>query len=172
MTKSILNQEEKDFVLKNYKGISTQELVDMLNKKFNRSFSFNQIRWYKKARKLNSGINFRFKKGCIPHNKKKIGDEFIHELTGYTFVKVGEPRQWVQKQRYVYEQYYGKIPKGYNVIFADGNKKNFDIDNLMLVTEKEFRAMLDYKLFFKNDELTKTGLLIAKLKNKTKKVGE
>ena len=59
--------------------------------------------------------------------------------------------------------------------FADGNKQNFDINNLILISRAEDAVMNKKKLFFDNSELTKTGHLIAKVlisasKHKAKEV--
>ncbi len=66
----------------------------------------------------------------------------------------------------------GIIPNGYSVIFADGNKENFDIDNLLLVEVKDKLVAKNKHLLFEDRELTKTGLLIAKLINKVSEVKE
>lgn len=106
---------------------------------------------------------FSFKKGHIPASKKPIGYERIHP-DGYTFVKVAEPDVFIGKHRVVYEQYHGPIPENYNVIFADGNKSNFNIDNLVLVSNAELVIINTRKLRFKgNTEATKTGVMLAKL---------
>lgn len=55
-------------------------------------------------------------------------------------------------------------------MFADKNKRNFDIDNLILVSKSEDLIMNNNKLLFSNKELTKTGHLIAKVIDKTNKV--
>lgn len=112
---------------------------------------------------------FSFKKGHIPATKKPIGYERTHP-DGYTWVKVAEPDVFRPKHRVIYEQHYGPIPKGYNVIFADRNKSNFDIDNLILVSDAELCVMGTKKLLYKgNIEATKTGLTIAKLMLKIRK---
>lgn len=59
---------------------------------------------------------------------------------------------------------------GHKVIFADGNKRNFNIDNLILVTNSEALIMNKNKLIYEDVELTKTGSLIAKVIDKTNKL--
>ena len=41
------------------------------------------------------------------------------------------------KHRIIYEAHYGPVPDNYNVEFVDGNKLNFDLDNLVVRTRKE-----------------------------------
>ncbi len=50
------------------------------------------------------------------------------------------------------------------VIFADGNKKNFNIENLILVSRKELAVLNKNKLLRDNAELTNIGIAIAKIK--------
>jgi len=109
-----------------------------------------------------------FKKGNIPDNYRPVGSERI-SVYGYAEIKVADPNVWELKHRYIYKQHYGKIPDGYNVMFADKNRQNFDIDNLILVSKSEDLIMNRNELFFEDKELTKSGHLIAKVIDKTYK---
>ena len=55
-------------------------------------------------------------------------------------------------------------------MFADGDRTNFDIDNLILVSYQEQFIMNQRKLVKKDKELTKTGHLIAKVIDKQNKL--
>ena len=111
-----------------------------------------------------------FKKGNIPANRRPIGSERIDKRDGILikFRDGYKTRNWMPKSRYVYEQAYGTIPKGHKVIFADGNNRNFDLDNLVLVSNAEELIMNKRKLMKEDASLTKTGALIAKVLNKAK----
>lgn len=76
-----------------------------------------------------------FKKGNEPHNCLYDGAERI-DTEGYTFVRLSKAN-WILKQRLIYEKHYGYIPEGMVIIFKDGNKQNFDIDNLEAITREE-----------------------------------
>lgn len=113
-----------------------------------------------------------FKKGNIPANRRPIGSERIDKRDGSILIKVQDghlQKNWMSKSRYIYEQAHGKIPKGYKVIFADGNNRNFDLDNLILVSNAEELIMNQRKLMSNDAEFTKTGAVIAKVLNKAKK---
>lgn len=113
-----------------------------------------------------------YKKGNISSNNVSIGTERISK-NDYIEIKVKDGnlnRNWQPKHRYIYEQKYGAIPKGFKVIFADGNRRNFDISNLILVSASEELIMNRNNLFFKDKELTKTGSILAKVIDKTHKV--
>lgn len=185
----------KQFILDNYKGRYNQELADLFNQKFNTNITSRTIKSYKANNKLNSGLTGKFRKGQTPHNKGKkmpkevyekvkhtmfakgnvppnhrpVGSERISK-DGYIEVKVAEPNKWRLKQRVVYEEAKGKIPEGCPIIFLDGNKRNFDIDNLRCITRSEL-LYLNCNGLNNSNEITETGILMARLdsaKNKKK----
>jgi hypothetical protein len=106
-----------------------------------------------------------FKKGNIPKQHRAVGSERIN-AAGYIEVKVAEPRTWRKKHRIIYEEAYGKVLKGKRIIFADGNKLNLELDNLLLVTDNELLRMNNNNLIKENGDLTKSGLALTKLMNK------
>ena len=112
-----------------------------------------------------------FKKGNIPANARAIGSERI-DKNGYILIKIQDGHKnanWIRKHRYLYEQKYGKVPKGHKVIFADGNNRNFDLNNLIVVSDAEELIMNRNNLFKEDTELTKTGVVVAKLLDKVNK---
>lgn len=187
--------EMKQFILDNYKGRYNQELADLFNQKFNTNITSRTIKSYKANNKLNSGLTGKFRKGQTPHNKGKkmpkevyekvkhtmfakgnvppnhrpVGSERISK-DGYIEVKVAEPNKWRLKQRVVYEEAKGEIPEGCPIIFLDGNKRNFDIENLRCITRSEL-LYLNCNGLNNSNEITETGILMARLdraKNKKK----
>lgn len=112
-----------------------------------------------------------FKKGNVPANHRPIGSERVDNRDGSILIKVQDghlQKNWMPKGRYIYEQAHGKIPAGQKIIFADGNNRNFDLDNLILVSNVEELIMNKRKLMSKEAEFTKTGVVIAKVLNKAK----
>ena len=160
---SRFTEEEKQFIREHYKGIATPELTKMFNKRFNKEEANEVIRNWKKHNGLKNGVNTRFKKNQKAHNHKPIGSEFVCKKDGYTYVKIAEPNTWDLKQRVIYKEAYGDMPSDYNVVFADQDKQNFELDNLILVKRKVKLMAKNKRLFFENKELTKTGMLIAEL---------
>ena len=109
-----------------------------------------------------------FKKNHVPETIKNIGCVSI--LNGdYWRIKVADVKgqtntNWKLLHHHVFEKYYGKVPEGYTVIFADGDRDNMNIDNLILVEKRDVIYMNTKKYFTKgNSELTKTGANISKL---------
>ena len=190
--------EQIEFIRKIAKGKDTRTITELVNNKFGLNLKISQIQSCKSNHNIKSGIDCRFKKGNIPANKGKkgymnpeqyekckatmfkkgnippnrreIGSERI-DKNGYIEIKIQDGKlnkNWIKKHRYIYEQTNGKIPKGHKVIFADGNNRNFDINNLILVTNAEELIMNQRKLIGKDPDLTKTGAIIAKVLNKAK----
>lgn len=78
----------------------------------------------------------RFTKGNIPASYKPVGYERINK-DGYVEVKIAEPRTFRLKHRQVWIEHNGTIPPGCNIQFRDGNKQNFSIDNLYMISRSE-----------------------------------
>lgn len=110
-----------------------------------------------------------FKKGGVSLNHREVGSERI-TVDGIHEIKVAEPNVWKQKHRLIYESVYGEIPKKHKVIFADGNRDNLDISNLLLVSNAEELIMNRRHLITSDIELTKSGVNVAKLILKTAEV--
>jgi hypothetical protein len=72
----------------------------------------------------------------------------------------------VYKHTFLYEQANGKAPEGHIVIFLDGGKDNFSLDNLAPVTKAEQLKLSQLRLRFSDPELTQAGIAIIKHKNK------
>ena len=108
-----------------------------------------------------------FHKGNIPHNHRPVGSERIN-VDGYTEIKVAEPSKWRLKQRVIYEEATGeKLTKNDIVIFLDGDRQNFDINNLVRMTRAELVRYNQDHLYGEEVEINKTAVLVAKLKAKT-----
>lgn len=109
--------------------------------------------------------NTMFKKGNIPSNHRTVGSERI-TVDGFVEIKVAEPNKWKSKARIIYEQKFGKIPKGYIIIYLDGNKQNLELNNLKAISRKENLIMNHNNLRYNNKETTETALNLAKFMSK------
>lgn len=162
------SEEIKQFILENYQGISNAELTEKINKAFGTNIPVKSIKYYKTNHRLNGGITGRFEKGHIPRNSAPIGTE-KEAKNGYIYVKVNDIRgakknaNWVQKQRLIYEKHFGPVPKGHIVISKDGNRKNFDPDNLMLVSKAELLYLNMHGMIDSNKEITESYALVARM---------
>lgn len=183
--------EQRVFLKECVPGHSHKEITTAFNLKFKTNLKASQITGFIKNNKLNTGRTGFFPKGHIPHNKGKkgaggweptcfkkgrvphnhlpIGTELVRN-DGYLWVKIAEPRKWKQKHKIIWEKENGVIPRDHVIIFADGDRLNICIENLLLASRREMLVMNQKKLITKNKELTKTGLLVASLLVKTREV--
>ena len=173
----------KKFIYEHYIGVGPTEMTKLLNKTFNKQYSVGQIKGYYSRNKLDSGIDGHFSKGSIPFNKGKkkywiggeetqfkkghipvnyraVGSERIN-VDGYVEIKVADPNKWRLKHQVIWEETNGPIPKGYAVIFGDGNSLNLKPGNLVLVSRAQLSVMNRKRLIQNNAELTRTGAIIA-----------
>jgi len=124
---------------------------------------------HNKGKKVSSEVYKRcaptmFKKGNIPHNHREIGSTRL-STDGYIMIKIAEPNKWQLFQRYVWEKENGrKLLKNECVIFLDGNKENFDPDNLMAIKRSELARVNQNHRITDDPELTKTGIYVERVK--------
>jgi hypothetical protein len=184
----IWTKEEKEYLKQITPGHHYREIQELMNKKFNSDFTLEQIKGAINRYKLNTGFNGQFKKGHEPWNNNKkgivtggketqfkkgntpynympVGSERVNG-DGYVDVKVADPNKWKGKHILIWEKYNGPVPEGHAVIFGDGNRRNFDINNLIMVSRQQL-LQLNRNNLIKNDaNLTRTGVVIADLKIK------
>lgn len=55
----------------------------------------------------------------------------------------------------------GPVPPGHALIFADGNKQNITLENLILVTRAQLARLNQNNLIGGSADLTRAGLLVA-----------
>jgi hypothetical protein len=141
----------------------------LFNKQFGlrgkKKLTLYQIANALKRNSLSNGLPRCFQPGHIPKNKgvlQPVGTERIDE--GYAEVKIARPNVWKLKHHIIWEAAHGPVPKGHVIMFADGNKRNFDQDNLLLVSRKELATMNRFGLIFPDKELTKAGKVVAEFK--------
>jgi len=185
-------EKQANFIRENVKGTGAKKLTEMFNDYFKSNIKITSIRAFMKNNKLNNGIDGRFqngripsnkgtgtcpegckgtlfKKGAIPLNHRLVGSERV-TVEGYTEIKIAEPNKWRLKQQITWEKHNGNVPKGYVVIFGDGNKCNLDIDNLILVSRPQLFTLNMNNLIQNDVDLTRTGVIIADLYLKISKI--
>lgn len=102
----------------------------------------------------------QFKKGHKPANYKPVGTERVN-TDGYVEIKIADPRTWKGKHKIIWEAANGPVPPGHVLIFADGNKLNVTLENLLLITRRELAVMNKKGLIANKAELTKAGVTVA-----------
>lgn len=208
--------EQKQFIIENYKSMDWHSLCDLLNQKYGTNFnvkSLNRITYEMGLRKyernhftdeqriflmdniekysypkLTELFNEKFGTNCtqgavtqqcmtylqvkrgdnyIPHNAMEIGAEVTKEKAkGYetVYVKVASGlkdnrgEMWKPKHQVIWEQNNRPISDDEVVVFLDGNRNNFEPDNLYCITRKIMSLMNLNSWFTDNKELTLTAI--------------
>lgn len=84
----------------------------------------------------------RFAPGHLPQNTKELLTERVSS-DGYIYVKIAPGRSrkandcWVGKHVLEWERVNGPLPEGMIVRFGDGDRSNFDPDNLVALTRSQ-----------------------------------
>lgn len=186
--RKLLSKEQHEYFVNHQFGKTAKEFSQELNKKFGLNLTGPQIKNYRKNNNLHSGLTGRFKKGHTPVNKGKkfpnmppnsgqfkkghkppnwvpVGT-IRYTTDGYPKRKIAEPSKWESCHRVEWEKHNGPIPEGYSIVFLDGDKTNWSIENLACLSKNEVVRMNQDDLFTSDAALTKVGIGFTKLKNK------
>lgn len=124
----------------------------------------------------------QFKKvgGQVRGRDRKPGEERITK-DGYIEVRMDGPirrysyngkpysHYWKFKHVLVWEAVNGPVPKGHKIMFLDGNPKNLNIENLVLITHAEMAQLNRLGYYFKDHpDLTQIGLDLVRIRQKLK----
>lgn len=158
--KRIYTKEQIIFLERHITRLAYKELTASFNKTFTTNKSVGCIKAICALYGIKTGRNAQFT--SVP-----VGSEVVNKLD-YVIVKTDKKSSdgrpvWRGKHVLVWESVHGEIPKECKIIFADGNNRNFSIDNLVKVTSREFIYLNSNKLRFPDAELTKAAIGIAKL---------
>lgn len=182
MSNHTYSPEQVTFIKENTYGHSRKEITAMFNTHFGLELGDNQITAFIKNHHLKTGLDGRFPKGSIPFNKgkkgiggweptqfkkgnrpynyKPVGTERIN-TDGYVDIKIADPKTWKQKHIIIWEETNGPVPAGMCLIFADTNRLNVTLENLLLISRRELVVMNNRGLITNDPELTKTGIVVA-----------
>ena len=221
-----ITDEQRDFLISNFKGMDWKSLCDLFNRKYETHFStksLNRVVYengYKKYKRnhfteeqriflieniekysyprLTKEFNKKFNSDCtqgsitqqcltylkikkadsyIPHNAVNIGEETLkYKTTKYktTYIKVekgpknNQSEMWKPKHRIIWEEYNRAIAKDEVVIFLDGDKTNFELDNLYCISKKIMCVMNLNSWFTDSREHTLTAVKWCELYYKLK----
>jgi hypothetical protein len=182
-------KDQLEFIRLNVVGLRFNVLAEMFNEKFNTSYNSKQLRSIANSHGFHNGLKgydihrkgkklrldpkktHGFIKGHIPNNKKELGGEYV-DKNGYVLLKVSDDdsvchHRWRPKHIVLWEAENGPVPDGSVVVFLDGDKGNFNINNLILASRAECGLMNLNNLRSPSADLTQAGVAVAKLLIKT-----
>lgn len=176
-------EEQIQFLRENIAGRSYNDMTRLFNERFGLALNAGRIKSALDRYKLRNGRDGRFRRGRTPANKgkkrlwqggvetqfkpghmpntyKPVGAERISS-DGYAMVKVADPNKWRAKHVVMWEQVNGPVPLGHVVIFANGNRLDINLDNLILISRRELVVLNKFGLISADAELTRSGVAVA-----------
>lgn len=138
---------------------------------FNKGKTWDELGYSQETRKAIQSTCF--KRGSEPWNGKRVevGTERISK-DGYIEVKVkrfsdrpGMNKCWRPKHHLIWEQANGKqVPASTQIVFADGNKRNFNPDNLVAVSRSDWSVICHQGMKYSDRDTLLAAVDIAKLR--------
>ena len=156
----VLNRANKLKLKKSYKNTAGHFKKGIIPHNKGRS-----IETYMTPEKIQCIKKSQFKKGHKPHNTLKIGDIVKRNEDGIEYEWIKTENGLMPLHRHLWEVNNGKIPKGYNIIFIDGNTKNHKLCNLKCVSDSELMGLNSMHQY--PTELKKLIIIKNKLKKLT-----
>lgn len=182
-----------DFIRCNFQSKSLVELTSAFNNHFGEKQTSQMIHAAAKRNGIKSGRTGRFKKGEKSWNSGMLGwdaggrsadtrfkpfderttkplmSESVCSKDGYVLLKVEMPDVWIPKHHFNWIKAGLEIPDGFCLWFIDNDRKNCDIDNLMLVSKEQLCVINNMGYGSAHPELKKSAKILADLIMETNK---
>lgn len=129
-------KEMNEFLKNNINGIGFKELASRFKAKFNCDKSVGQLTSH-----CNRELKCHTKYYPNYDRKSLVGGVMYHN--GRKYIKVSTKRfDYKSVATYMYEKLTGKVvPKNCCVIFLDGNKENYSVDNMAVLNKQQYAEM-------------------------------
>lgn len=168
-TMTHFTKQQEDFLVENFSKCSGYaELTSLFNDEFGDFRSVSQIsdKCAKQLKLKGMQNKTRFAKGNIKTQcpigtvrKSRNKTTYIKVLDSkYSYAKGYREPWWIPIQKKVYQDKYGKVPKGKMVIFLDGNSENLSIENLYMIDRKISAILAKNGWYSQNAEQTLTAI--------------
>lgn len=153
----IWSEEAEAFMRENYPHHSNAWMVDAIEQRFGERLKPQSIR--QKAFRLGIRLSKeRQSKASKEHQVAEVG-KITAWNKGYKFIRTEDG--WVNYGKYLIEQAAGEVvPKGYAIVFADGNNENYSINNIVAVP-KGWQSIITNNKW--KGELLEIGLIWLRL---------
>ena len=172
--------EQKEWLKEHYPVLGAEIITEMFNEKFKQNRSVDAIKQMcfilglKLAEDVFADYRKRTTENLLNYHKKRTAPVgTICKKTSTTCERVkSENGEWIPIGKYLYEKNIGKVPKGYQVIFLDGNRDNHELINLEIVPVSYQALMNTYNLRSSDREITKTSVKWCELHEALRKLIE
>lgn len=145
------SDEEIEYLAEIYPVNSVEDTVKEINKQFKTKRTISAVRSLASELKLKQED---WVLGDTLRKKFKAENGTVSVYNGYAYIRLESG--WYPYQRYLLEQEFGALPKGYQVIFKDGDKSNFALDNLIGIPTRWMSTMTKFNW---RDEFLEVGIM-------------
>lgn len=164
-------EEQVEWLKENLPKYGRNETCRMFNERFNETRSVRSMKSFTVM--YGAKVDDAVWKRNLSHNLNKdrlreVGTERIDH--NRVMVKC-EDGKWRLKNRVVYEQQYGELPKGYCVMHLDSNPLNCEASNLIAVPHKIMSMMAGGNKCSTEPIITKTAIRWCELADLLKQKG-
>jgi hypothetical protein len=164
------SDEEEAWLTENFGKVNSRKLHMMFVERF-RDISYYAFRSHVYIAK-GMRVGNAFRATGFENKRLPIGAE--RKRNGYTFMKVddvvgtrgshdAERHNWKFKHVIEWERHNGLLPKGYQVVFLNGNKEDFSKENLAAIPKKYMRMMNANGWLSGNELIAKIGIQICEI---------
>jgi len=165
-------KEEEAWLRENFPRLGLKKSAIEFEKQFGKKKSVNAIRSY--ANKRGIYVDEDAKIANANYSRRVPIGTIVDDGDGYLKIKVGPEYSssgWVRYHRYLYEQKHGKIPRGYKIMFLDGDKRNYSDENMVAIPASYFALMNKLNLHSEFPEINFAGIQWCELYSALKKKG-
>lgn len=159
------------WMIENDRGRRSNAIADDFERRFGFRPTSRQISRFrsKNGHQTKAGTLYKTRsKRMVPVGTERIGNN------GYIFVKVsdyatvpGTKDNWKRKQTLVWERENGRsVPEGCQIVSADGDKTNCDIDNLVCVSRADMATVNRLRIPYSDRQTLEAALAYARLSSK------
>lgn len=165
MVKFKYTDEMKDWLRRHSPGVSYDKLADRFNHRFGLTKTARQIQSACHDHGAHNGV-YIINHPCHKCHWRPVGATRI-DKDGYVRIKTKEPCYWKLAHIHEWEKHHGKFNKNkYIIMFIDGDRTNWHIDNLRKCERRIIGAMNRWHLMpeVRTPEMFDAAVLLARSK--------
>ena len=169
---SSFSNEELDFFKNNYPNMFTNDFIDEFKNRFGKQLTKGWTTTLARRMGLNKSSEQMQKAILKTLESTTYAEGTVGYLTKGKYENIKTKDGWMLRSRYEYQKLHNEILDDNDaIIFADGNTKNYDKDNLIKVPSK-YVTLIYNTLGISNDakELVKPAIVWCELYSKLKNI--
>ena len=152
-------KEQDEWLMENRQNYNRQQLTKLFNEKFNCNLNWDALSKHMTVTLKLYRKNIGFKALPINTITTDSSNRVRIKTNDAMYSKI---ENWELLSHHIWKKHYGEVPKGYKIIFLDGNKNNFDINNLRCVSPSTM-TKLGRRKWYGKDVITQVGIKCCEL---------